>query len=179
MKRIVALVLSMLLLGGVLSPCAFAADAAAAPGKATLAFERTGGAIANVLGQMLKVITLKDESRIKKAAPRDKAGTPRDDALFDGAAEQSLTAETWRTVELSFESEKAYADPFSDVTLDLLLVGNGRLYTVPGFWDGGNTWRVRVVCPAEGFWQLSTLPSHHAPQPIYAPLCPNMKTGPR
>ena len=153
MKKSIALVLSMLLLFGALSPCAFAADTASTPGTATLAFARTGGAIANVLGQLLKLITLTDESRIQKAAPRAAAGTPCDDALFDGDAEQTLTAETWRMVELSFESEKAYADPFGDVTLDLLLVGNGRLYTVPGFWDGGNTWRVRFVCPAEGAWQ--------------------------
>ena len=66
MKKALSLVLSMLLLCGVLSPCAFAADTATTPGTATLTFERTGGAIANVLGQLLKVITLSDESRIKK-----------------------------------------------------------------------------------------------------------------
>ena len=157
MKKSIALVLSMLLLFGALSPCVFAADTASAPGTATLAFARTGGAIANVLGQLLKLITLTDESRIQKAAPRAAAGTPRNDALFDGDAEQTLSAETWRMVELSFESEKAYADPFGDVTLDLLLFGGGRLYTVPGFWDGGNTWRVRFVCPAAGGWQCLTV----------------------
>ena len=108
MKKTLALVVSVLLLCGVLTPCAFAADTAAAPGGATLAFERTGGAIANVLGQLLKLITLTDESRIQKAAPRDKAGTASDKALFAGDAEQALTAETWRMVELSFESEKTY-----------------------------------------------------------------------
>ena len=135
----------MLLLFGALSPCVFAADTASAPGTATLAFARTGGAIANVLGQLLKLITLTDESRIKKAAPRDAAGTASGKALFAGDAEQSLTAETWRPVELAFESEKTYDDPFGDVTLDLLLFGNGRLYTIPCFWDGGNVWRARFV----------------------------------
>ena len=128
----------MLLLVGVLTPCAFAADTATTPSTATLAFERTGGAIANVLGQLLKVITLSDESRIKKANPRDAAGTASDEALFAGEAEQTLSAETWRAIELSFESEKTYDDPFDDVTLDLLLFGNGRLYTIPCFWATGS-----------------------------------------
>ena len=157
MKRTLAFLLSMLLLVGVLTPCAFAADTATTPSTATLAFERTGGAIANVLGQLLKVITLSDESRIKKANPRDAAGTASDEALFAGEAEQTLSAETWRAIELSFESEKTYDDPFDDVTLDLLLFGNGRLYTIPCFWDGGSIWRVRFVCPAAGNWQCMTV----------------------
>jgi hypothetical protein len=147
----------MLLLVTVLTPCALAADTQTAPGTATLAFERTGGAIADVLGQLFKLLTFTDESRIKKASPRDLAGVASDKALFSGEAEQTLTAETWRAVELSFESEKTYADPFQDVTLDLLLWGNGRLYTVPGFWDGGNTWRARFVCPVAGEWQCKTV----------------------
>ena len=157
MKRIFALFVSVFLLFGALSPCAFAADTATAPDTATLTFERTGGAMGNVLGQVLKLITLTDESRIRKADPREPAGTTSDKALFDGEADQTLTAETWRMVELSFESKKGYDDPFGDVTLDLLLFGNGRLYTVPGFWDGGNIWRVRFVCPAVGAWQCMTV----------------------
>ena len=98
MKRTLAFLLSLLLLAGVLTPCAFAADTAITPGTATLTFERTGGAIANVLGQLLKLITLTDESRIQKADPRDKAGTASDKALFAGDAEQALTAETWQMV---------------------------------------------------------------------------------
>ena len=157
MKKTISILLCVLLLGSVLAVPSLAADTAPAPSSAALAFERTGGAIANVLGQLLKLITLTDESRIKKTSPRDAAGQVSDKALFSCDAEQTLTAETWRAVELSFESEKAYADPFGDVTLDLLLYGNGRLYTVPGFWDGGNTWRVRFVCPAAGTWQCKTV----------------------
>ena len=157
MKRWIVFFLSAIFIYSVLTPCALAADTQTAPGTATLAFERGGGVIANMLGHLLKVITLTDESRIKKASPREAAGQASDTALFSGEAEQTLTAETWRVVELSFESEKTYADPFGDVTLDLLLFGNGRLYTIPGFWDGGNTWRVRFVCPAVGAWQCKTV----------------------
>ena len=158
MKRGVALILSGILLLGMLAPCAAAAQRSAdEPSAVVLNLEKVRGAFGNLLGHMVKLLTLKDESRIKKAEPRGAAGEACGTALFDGAAEQTLTSETWLPVELAFESEKTYADPFQDVTLDLLLYGNGLLYTVPGFWDGGNTWRVRFVCPAAGEWQCRTV----------------------
>ncbi|MBQ7638576.1 MAG: DUF4038 domain-containing protein [Clostridia bacterium] len=162
MNRTIALVLTALLLIGAAAPAAYAANEADGPSSAALQLERFLGAAGSLLGRMLKLITFTDEARIKKAEPRDAAGQASDSPLFNGEAEQTLRAETWRAVELSFESEKAYADPFSDVTVDLLLFGNGRLYTVPGFWDGGNTWRVRFVCPSAGEWQCKTVCSDEA-----------------
>lgn len=71
--------------------------------------------------------------------------------------EQTLTAETWVANEIVFESDKTYADPFNDIDVDLLLFGNGRLYTIPAFWDGGNIWKVRFVCPSAGTWYYKTV----------------------
>ena len=160
MKKKIALILAgVLLFTAAVLPVGAAggeADSSNVP-QSVLSFEKTKGAAVNILGRFVKLITFTDESRVKKTAAREPAGTESDAALFSGAAEQSLSAETWRAVELSFESEKTYADPFADVALDLLLYGNGRLYTVPGFWDGGNTWRVRFVCPAAGTWQCKTV----------------------
>ena len=155
MKRIIALLIAAVLLFSAAGLPVFAADEGTdfpSVPQSVLSLEQVTGVFGNLLGRILKVVTFTDESRIKKAAARDAAGQQSDTALFTGEAEQTLTAETWRAVELSFESGKIYADPFNDVTLDLLLYGNGRLYTVPGFWDGGNTWRVRFVCPAAGTW---------------------------
>lgn len=159
MKRSIALFLSVIILFGAAASCTSAAgaDTENGPSAAVMALEKAGGALGSLLGQLLKLVTFTDESRIKKAAARDAAGQASDTALFSGVTEQTLSAETWRAVELSFESEATYDDPFADVTLDLLLWGNGRLYTVPGFWDGGNTWRVRFVCPSAGTWQCRTV----------------------
>ena len=159
LKRTTAIFLSVILLLGAVAPSTSATDPAAVskPSAAVTALEKTCGMLGSLLGRLLKLITFTDESRIRKADKRDAAGTASGTALFSGAAEQTLTAETWRAVELMFESDKAYADPFNDVTLDLLLYGNGRLYTIPGFWDGGNTWRARFVCPAAGTWQCKTV----------------------
>ena len=159
LKRTIAILLSVILLFGAVAPAVSASDTDAVngPSSAVTALEQVGGMLGSLLGQMLKLVTFTDESRIRKADKRDAAGTASGTALFSGAAEQTLTAETWRAVELTFESDKAYADPFNDASLNLLLYGNGRLYTVPGFWDGGNTWRVRFVCPAAGTWQCKTV----------------------
>lgn len=158
MKRTLTLFLSVLLLLGAIVPGAAAqTDGVKEPTAAVLRMEKLGGVLGYLLGRLIKIVTFSDESRVRKAAPREEAGLESETPLFSGAAEQTLAAETWRVVELSFESEKTYADPFADVMLDLLLRGNGRLYTVPGFWDGGNTWRVRFVCPAAGVWQCKTV----------------------
>lgn len=77
--------------------------------------------------------------------------------VSSGLPEHELHAETWRMTELTLESETAYADPFSDVAVDLILTGCGKRFTVPGFWDGGNTFRVRFVCPSAGKWTYHTV----------------------
>ncbi len=159
MKRTVAVIVSLIMILGAAVPVISAAGTndKNEPGSAELGFEKAGGAAGSLLGQLLKLITFTDESRIVRAKSRPAAGEVSGAALFSGKADQTLSAETWRMVELSFESEKSYADPFDDVTLDMLLYGNGRLFTVPAFWDGGNTWRVRFVCPSEGVWQCKTV----------------------
>lgn len=76
---------------------------------------------------------------------------------IDFSPQQTLSAETWVAEEITFISEKKYENPFEDVNVDLLLYGNGRLYTVPGFWDGGDTWKIRFVCPSSGTWYFKTV----------------------
>lgn len=76
---------------------------------------------------------------------------------IDFSPQQTLSAETWVAEEITFISEKKYENPFEDVNVDLLLYGNGRLYAVPGFWDGGDTWKIRFVCPSSGTWYFKTV----------------------
>ena len=148
---------SAILAAAILVCCAFPVVSSGASESSTdisvpdtvTGLEKITGVLGNVFGHFLKIITFTDESRIKKAEPRDAAGEKSSENLFSGEAEQTLSAETWRLTELNFESAKSYDDPFNDVTLDMLLYGNGRLYRIPAFWDGENTWRVRFVCPAE------------------------------
>ena len=105
---------------------------------------------------------------VKRSAAKKYAydeGTPRakkqtaDDTGDDfvTSPENTVNTQTWLANELTFESTKNYADPFNDVDIDLVLAGNGVKYIVPGFWDGGNTWKIRFVCPSAGEWLYKTV----------------------
>jgi len=60
--------------------------------------------------------------------------------------------------EWSFVSGKSYADPFSDVELDMVFTDEqGRVYRVPAFWAGDNVWRVRFSAPTCGEYGYTTV----------------------
>ncbi len=54
-------------------------------------------------------------------------------------------------IELAFSSGPAYADPFSDVELDVVFTTpSGEERRVPAFWSGDQTWRVRYASAEVG-----------------------------
>lgn len=54
-------------------------------------------------------------------------------------------------VELTFKAKQVYADPFNQVTLDVVFIDpSGRELRVPAFWDGGNVWKARYASPLVG-----------------------------
>lgn len=60
--------------------------------------------------------------------------------------------------EWSFVSEKTYADPFSDVELDVVFTDErGASCRVPAFWAGDSVWRVRFSAPDCGLYSFSTI----------------------
>jgi hypothetical protein len=66
------------------------------------------------------------------------------------------SATHWRTVELSFDSERRYDNPYLDVEAVATLSGPGdRVIRRPAFWDGERTWRVRFAPPEAGIWRVS------------------------
>ena len=81
--------------------------------------------------------------------------------IFETSYDEEPTAvteaQTWVANEVVLLSTKTYADPFNDVDVDLELTNGVVTYKIPGFWDGGNTWRVRFVCTAEGTWTYKTI----------------------
>ena len=53
--------------------------------------------------------------------------------------------------EWHFSSGMPYADPFNDLTLDILVTyPDGEELRVPAFWSGESTWRVRYASPKLG-----------------------------
>lgn len=64
----------------------------------------------------------------------------------------------WRVAEFTFTSEATYSDPFSSSVVSAVFVGpDGVEYTVPGFYDGGSTWRIRFTPTAPGEWYYRTV----------------------
>lgn len=54
-------------------------------------------------------------------------------------------------VEISFTAKRQYQDPFKEVRLDVLFTDpSGRVRRVPGFWAGGQTWKVRYASSLVG-----------------------------
>jgi len=67
------------------------------------------------------------------------------------------TVERWRVHEISFAAQGEYADPFSEVELDVTFTGPGDITMVmPAFWDGGGTWKVRFAPTEPGNWSYIT-----------------------
>ena len=58
----------------------------------------------------------------------------------------------WEPVEVTLSAQKEYDNPYMDVDVWVDLKGPGFEKRVYGFWDGGNTFRVRLVAMAPGEW---------------------------
>ena len=62
----------------------------------------------------------------------------------------------WQRLELPFTAAGVYTNPVVQVDLTTTFFGpTGLVYNISGFWDGGNTWRVRFTPPASGVWTFS------------------------
>ncbi|MCL5279603.1 MAG: DUF4038 domain-containing protein [Planctomycetes bacterium] len=58
----------------------------------------------------------------------------------------------WQKMEITLPAANAYENPYRDVTVWVDLTGPGFRKRCYGFWDGGNTFRVRVLAVAPGSW---------------------------
>ena len=118
--------------------------------------EEISGIFANYFAKLINRITGTDETNIPSAMVNVHSWVDYKGESIENP-EQTLNTQTWLANEIAFESEKAYANPFNDVDVELQLWGNGRLYKIPAFWDGGNVWKIRFVCPFEGEWYFRTV----------------------
>ena len=74
-----------------------------------------------------------------------------------GAAGPTLPGQTWQAVAFTLHSTVSYPDPYRDVDVSATFRGpSGQRLTMPAFWDGGATWRVRFAAPTPGRWQFTT-----------------------
>ena len=58
----------------------------------------------------------------------------------------------WEKIEITLQANKTYENPYKDVDVWVDLTGPGFKKRCYGFWDGGKTFRVRVMATAPGDW---------------------------
>ena len=156
MKKFIAVILSFIIVfSSFCMPVGASSEENQAPGIVHF-FEKNFGALISVFAKYLGGLFGTDETDIPAPAIREENWESFDGEI-DFTPEMTVDAETWVCNELTFESEKTYADPFNDVDVDLYLYGNGKKYTIPGFWYGGNVWKIRFVCPEESEWYFETV----------------------
>lgn len=69
--------------------------------------------------------------------------------------------ERWGVYEAALTSGRKYSNPFTDVFVKTHCQCNGTKITVNGFYDGGKTWRIRVMPTVEGQWSFVTESNDH------------------
>jgi hypothetical protein len=62
------------------------------------------------------------------------------------------TCHVWEKVEIVLVAKTKYENPYTDATVWVDLKGPGFARRCYGFWDGGDTFRVRVMATSPGAW---------------------------
>jgi len=78
-------------------------------------------------------------------------------AVGQFAAWPGESVHTWQRWEHALTSASDYKNPYADVVLRVKYSGpDGRTLRAFGFWDGGDTFRIRCAFPTPGTWQWKT-----------------------
>jgi hypothetical protein len=64
----------------------------------------------------------------------------------------SNVVHVWEKQELTFTAENSYKNAYTDVVIWVDLIGPGFSKRVYGFWDGGQTFHLRIVATQSGNW---------------------------
>jgi hypothetical protein len=74
----------------------------------------------------------------------------------------------WSRFEQAFRSSLIYSNALQQATVTVMFTSpQGEVSRVPGFWDGGRTWRVRFSPTQAGHWTFQTICSHTANEGLH------------
>jgi hypothetical protein len=94
--------------------------------------------------------------RQREARSQPSADYEADDvAVASARVTAPASVARWERIELAFEGPQ-HGNPFVDVSLRAEITGPGGTFSVPGFYDGGRTYRLRYLAPEEGQWSFTT-----------------------
>lgn len=72
----------------------------------------------------------------------------------------AVSTEANKIAEITLKAKRKYTDPFNQVTLDAVFTDpSGKTFKVPGFWAGGNIWKVRYASAVTGTHTFITVSS--------------------
>ena len=71
---------------------------------------------------------------------------------FQSFANTPEQTRLWEKVEIRLEAENSYDNPYMDVEVWVDLKGPGFNKRCYGFWDGENSWKIRVMATKAGEW---------------------------
>lgn len=79
--------------------------------------------------------------------------------LIAGCAPLREEVPQWTTYEITLNAGAIYENPYTEVNLTAVFTHeSGLVYRRPGFWDGGNVWKVRFAPPNDaGLWKWRTM----------------------
>ena len=63
-------------------------------------------------------------------------------------------AQQWKVFESSFETTRRYANPYTNIEVNVVFRQAKRQWTVPAFWAGEGTWKVRFAPPIQGEYRF-------------------------
>ena len=83
---------------------------------------------------------------------------PPEETQTPDVEENLPTIEQWVAGELEFTSSITYEDPVFEAELDVIFTNTdtGTTFTMPAFWDGGTSWKVRYALTELGKWSWTT-----------------------
>lgn len=155
MKKITAILLCIILCSIPAVAAGSASDEVKSVPAIVNGFEKIIGNAAVLFGRLTDRFTNEDEIEKAEGLKPSWVAAPSDFCIDNPMS--TMSTQCWKMTEIILESTVSYENPFTDTDVDLVLTGNGRQYTIPGFWDGDNVWKVRFVCPSEGIWYYKTV----------------------
>ena len=78
-------------------------------------------------------------------------------AVLVSCSPDQVQVHVYEVVEESFTAANTYDNPYMDVDLRIELKGpEGQVVRIPAFWDGGQSFKVRMIATSPGTWTWST-----------------------
>ncbi len=68
----------------------------------------------------------------------------------------TTSVHVWEKQEITLTARRTHANPYTGVEVWVDLEGPGFARRCYGFWDGGDTWRVRVLATVPGTWRWTS-----------------------